>query len=215
MAAGKIEKKSGEFRVTEAEFGQVPLSQRGRTFFESDDTERLLESIGGEDTLSRLATVFYTKVFEDKHLKPFIFLDDGAEAHGRRLAMWIAEKMGGPPNWTLTRPNNARSRSHRSAWDSEKRSPEKRGSHFKLDDCRTWMRLMFWSAREVGLDEHEPFWNWYVKFIGHFIGIYEFTAPAYAPEDALWSASEENIREYQETLEFPELIGVHHAYRGY
>ena len=42
------------------------------------------------------------------------------------------------------------------------RPKEERGRRFKLPDCRTWMRLMFWSARECKLDQHEAFFDWQV-----------------------------------------------------
>jgi hypothetical protein len=38
---------------------------------------------------------------------------------------------------------------------------------------RVWMRVMFLSGREVGLDRHAAFWKWFVGFIKHFVGIYE------------------------------------------
>ena len=51
---------------------------------------------------------------------------------------------------------------HFAAWNSPKREPNKRGHPFKLDDCRVWMRLMFWSARDTGLDRHTAFFSWLV-----------------------------------------------------
>ena len=41
---------------------------------------------------------------------------------------------------------------------------------------------MFWSAREQGLLENENFAYWFVGFIGHFVKIYESTAPMFARE---------------------------------
>ena len=35
-----------------------------------------------------------------------------------------------------------RSSAHFAAWHSPKREPEKFGQHFKLDDCRVWMRCV-------------------------------------------------------------------------
>lgn len=70
------------------------------------------------------------------------------------------------------------------------------GQHFKLDDCRVWMRLHFWAARECGLAEHEPFWQWYADFLGHFIRIYERSAPQYVSDSQRWSADEANIQKY-------------------
>ena len=50
-----------------------------------------------------------------------------------------------------------RSSAHVAAWNSIHREAGKEGDHFKLDDSRIWMRLMFWSAREQGLFENENF----------------------------------------------------------
>lgn len=58
------------------------------------------------------------------------------------------------------------------------------------------MRLHFWAVREAGLSQHAPFWNWYLKFIGHFVRVYESKAPAYVAESAEWSASQSNVHEY-------------------
>eukprot|EP00755_Sulcionema_specki_P004752 Sspe_Gene.30890::Locus_15260_Transcript_1_1_Confidence_1.000_Length_857::g.30890::m.30890 len=105
--------------------------------------------------------------------------------------------MGGEgPVWTSSRPPDSRTRSHAKAWRCPKREAEKIGRRFKLDDCRTWMRLMFWSFRESGLARNAAFFNWYVQFIAHFIAIYEFSAPPYALADANWSANPENIDAY-------------------
>ena len=52
--------------------------------------------------------------------------------------------------------------------------------HFKLDDCRVWMRLHFWAAREAGLFEGEKaaFGDYYVRFIAHFVRVYEASVRA-------------------------------------
>ena len=56
---------------------------------------------------------------------------------------------------------------------------------------------MFWSAREIGLFESAPaFMDWYIRFISHFIRIYESSAPAYAMESAMWSSNPINIEHY-------------------
>lgn len=63
-----------------------------------------------------------------------------------------------------------------------------------LPDARVWMRLNFWSLRESGLWDRSPsFAQYYVKFIGHFISIYERTAPQFARESARWSTDPKNI----------------------
>eukprot|EP00287_Rhodomonas_sp_CCMP768_P004322 CAMPEP_0196736268 /NCGR_PEP_ID=MMETSP1091-20130531/14390_1 /TAXON_ID=302021 /ORGANISM="Rhodomonas sp., Strain CCMP768" /LENGTH=113 /DNA_ID=CAMNT_0042079977 /DNA_START=13 /DNA_END=356 /DNA_ORIENTATION=+ len=80
--------------------------------------------------------------------------------------------------------------------DEQQAAPAAEGEDFELDDCRVWMRLMFWSARQVGLDQHRPFFKWYVRFISHFIAVYERQAPAYAAVEAEWSADQRNIDKY-------------------
>ena len=87
---------------------------------------------------------------------------------------------------------------HSRAWNSPKRAALVRGQRFKLDDTRVWMRLMFLSGREIGLARHEPFWNWFIGFIRHFIAIYERGAPAYAQESADWSENPANVQKYNE-----------------
>ena len=45
---------------------------------------------------------------------------------------------------------------------SPKRDEGSFGEHFKLDDCRRWMRLHFWAARESGIFAHAGFADYYV-----------------------------------------------------
>merc|ERR1719465_150641 len=119
-----------------------------------------------------MTSKFYPKMFRDPHLSQFV--TDTTEPHPERLADWIAEKMSGAPLWSSKlgeRPRGVaydRSSAHYRAWHSPKRTEEAYGRHFKLDDSIVWMRLMFWSAREVGLDT-EPFFSWFVGFISHFV----------------------------------------------
>ena len=48
-----------------------------------------------------MCTRFYAHVFDDYQLDKFMFMDDGAEMHGKKLADWIIEKMGGEGTpWT-------------------------------------------------------------------------------------------------------------------
>ena len=44
--------------------------------------------------------------------------------------------------------------------------------------------------------KHEAFMEWYVDFIQHFIGIYEYRAPPYAKKDAKWSKDKKNMEQY-------------------
>ena len=159
-------------------------------------TAWILHNIGGSARLRAMATRFYDKAFRDSLLDTFI--EDHADPHGERLGNWVAEKMGGEGRvWSASRPGNARGVAHRRAWHSHKRPASSRGRRFKLDDCRVWMRLMFWAARDEGLHRHEPFWRWYVAFIGDFICVYEATAGRFAREDAAWSEDAANVEAYE------------------
>ncbi|KAH8071930.1 hypothetical protein JL721_3833 [Aureococcus anophagefferens] len=121
------------------------------------------------------------EAFADPQLDPFI--RDHGDPHGQRFANWIFEKMGGGP----------------------------------LDDCRVWMRLHFWAARETGIfDDHPAFAaragvrsssaardtlsiGHYVRLIGHFVSVYERTAPPFARESARWSADPAQVADYVAT----------------
>jgi len=176
----------------------VPIALVGRTHQTSEKAAKLLKDIGGGDRIRELCTRFYALAFEDKVLDSFMFLDDGAAAHGQRLADWIIQKMGGEGEpWTESGRLGQRQPSHHAAWTNSKRHPHLRGRHFELDDTRIWMRVMFWAVREVGLDQHKPFFKWYVRFIGHFISVYERSAPPYAPIEAEWAGSQANIDKYR------------------
>jgi hypothetical protein len=73
------------------------------------------------------------------------------------------------------------------------------GRHFTLDECRVWMRLHFWALRDSGLMDKSPtFAEYYVRFIGHFVAVYERTATQFARESFRWSANPSNIQQYLE-----------------
>ena len=189
----------------------IPLNVRGGTHYTSAATAALLADIGGGDRIREFVTRFYARAFLDVHIKPFFFKDDGATAHGQRLADWIIQKMGGEGEpWTDSGRLGMRQPSHHAAWNSDKRHPSVLGQHFKLDDCRIWMRLHFWAARECGLDVHAPFWEWYIEFIEHFIAVYERTAPRYAVRDAEWSANPINVSTYErEGWLMSDVVGIY------
>lgn len=178
---------------------RVPVLVRNGTFTTTTASAKLLARIGGGRAILAITDAFYAKAFKDSIVCPFV--EDKSEPHGERLALWIVEKMGGEGTpWTDSRPPDSRSRSHAKAWHSHKREPEVKGRRFKLHETRAWMRLMFWSAREQGLgpDSDAAFWNWYVGFIGHFIAVFERSAPPFAKADAEWSADPANIARYQQ-----------------
>jgi len=89
-----------------------------------------------------------------------------------------------------------RSSAHSAAWYSPKRPDNEVGRHFKLDECRVWMRLHFWAMRETIGDTSPAFTDYYVRFIGHFVNVYEGSAPTFARDSYRWSESQSNIDEY-------------------
>lgn len=191
----------------------VPLKLSGNTFEKSRQSELLLHRIGGGGVIHGLIQSFYEKMFVDSHLDQFVRSHD--DPHASRLANWIIEKMGGEGDlWTQERMERSRcpvsvqlptrgdhivhdrTTAHVAAWFSPKRSAKDVGEHFKLHDARTWMRLMFWSCREQGLFDDSVFESWFVRFIAHFVRVYERMGPYFARESARWSLNPQNIERY-------------------
>lgn len=177
----------------------------------TNETQRLLREIGGRDQLVKFTNLFYERSFEDAHIDQFI--RDHDEPHGERFASWISEKFGDTRMpWTRDRQRRKRcpfqsngykfdssidrSSAHYNAWHSPKRSPETFGQRFKLDDARVWMRLHFWAARDSGAFDHKGFMGYYIRFIGHFVSVYEGSAVQFTRESARWSENKNNIDRY-------------------
>jgi len=188
----------------------VPLNVVSFSHRPNAQTKRLLESVGGLAKLREFTATFYAYAFQDPRIDTFIREHD--DHHGERFASWIAEKFGDPTKpWSTERatrevcPFSAhgyrlrsahdRSSAHFAAWHSPKRSAADWGSHFGLEDCRVWMRLHFLAAREAGVLE-TAFGSYYVRFIAHFVSVYERTAPSFARDSARWSADPANVRAY-------------------
>ena len=122
-----------------------------------------------------------------------------------------------------------RSTAHFAGWHCPKREDIKVGDHFKLDDCRIWLRLHFWACRRAGLfpgsvsaaphdiqndlgnnDQKLPiisetvkinFQDWYCRFLGHFVRIYENSAPRFVHNELSWSSSIHNTKMYHVQIE--------------
>lgn len=191
----------------------VPLNIVNKRHHASADTRRLVQAVGGLRVLQRFTKSFYEKAFADAHVDKFI--RSHHDAHSERFAAFIAERMGEGTPWTderRSRPvtylrigreekkvSHDRTSAHFAAWHSPKREPHKWGQPFKLDDSRVWMRLHFWAARETGLFDSEAgraFMDYYTRFIGHFISVYDGKSPPFTRESARWSANPENIQRY-------------------
>ena len=71
------------------------------------------------------------------------------------------------------------------------------------------MRLHFWAARESGLlQDGSLFGDYYVRLIGHFVSVYERTAPPFARESARWSLDPVNIAAYVAAGKMPGIDSV-------
>jgi hypothetical protein len=195
--------------LTYSPYRFIPIEEK------SSRTMGLLQEIGGGQAILRMVDRFYQHMFEDQHLDQFVLNHN--DPHFLRLGNWIIEKMGGEGNvWSdelkvrsrcpvvvkLPMVGNHivhdRTSAHVAAWFCPKRSQEVLGNHFKLHDCRVWMRLMFWSARETHLFDNPTFESWYTRFIADYIPVYEQTAVSFVRESARWSLDSRNIESYLE-----------------
>lgn len=196
---------------TSKPFKFVPLRMNGRTHTVSRESQQLIRNEVSLQDLEKMTSLFYEKVFQDPVLDKFIRNQN--DPHGERFAKWIHQKLSGSHVWDddreqrdttpVTLANNIqhvvhdRSSAHAAAWYSPKRPEEDVGRHFQLDECRVWMRLHFWALRESGILEISPsFADYYVRFIGHFVRVYEATAQVFARDSYRWSADPKNIDRY-------------------
>jgi len=192
----------------------------------SEGTVAIMKNIALSD-LQKMTDLFYEKAFQDETLDKFIQSHD--DPHASRFAKWIHQKLAGSAVWdedrAARRRNNEgvtlangqsgfvvhdRSSAHVAAWHSPKRPRRESGRHFKLDEGRVWMRIHFWAMRESGMMEKSPaFVDYYVRFIGHFVRVYESKAPAFARDSFRWSISQKNIDRYiQDGRRMKDVIGL-------
>jgi hypothetical protein len=208
-------------------FRFVPLRLNGNSHAPSEKSVALLTEVGGVEGLQKMTERFYQKAFQDATLDTFI--RDHKDPHGRRFATWVHEKLGGPGRlWTKDRAERShesvevargqrvvvhdRTSAHVAAWNSPKRAPQDVGHRFELDESRVWMRLHFWALRDAGLHELSPsFTDYYVRFIGHFMRVYESTAPMFARDSFRWSANPQNIQTYLDNNKtMTDVLGLSH-----
>mmetsp|Transcript_17615 Transcript_17615/g.42878 ORF Transcript_17615/g.42878 Transcript_17615/m.42878 type:complete len:352 (+) Transcript_17615:168-1223(+) len=205
----------------------IPLRMGGRggTHLPSEGSRKLFDN--GEvtlDDLERMTSTFYDLAFQDKTIDKFIRSHD--DPHGPRFAKWIHQKLTGSQVWDIDRQSrdltphevaggrtavvHDRSSAHAAAWYSPKRPPSEVGRHFKLDECRVWMRLHFWAMRLSGIVEQSPSMaDYYVRFIGHFVSVYEGSATKFARESFRWSNNTNNISKYLEDgRQMNDILGV-------
>ena len=199
-------------RKSVSPFKFVPLKMggNGRTHVVSTASAALMEEVTLDD-LEKMTSLFYDKAFQDKTLDQFI--RSHGDPHASRFAKWIHQKLSGSTIWDQDRRTrdlrpvelaegyrhvvHDRSSAHAAAWYSPKRPEHDVGRHFQLDECRVWMRLHFWAMRESGIMTISPsFADYYVRFIAHFVNVYERTAPAFTRDSFRWSEDPENIKTY-------------------
>jgi hypothetical protein len=194
-------------------FQYIPLRMGGNggTHKPSEGSEALIENEVSLQDLKKMTNKFYEIAFQDETLDKLI--RSHSDPHGDRFAKFIHQKLTGSNVWDRDRKNrdltprpvaggrmavvHDRSSAHAAAWYSPKRPAKEVGRHFNLEECRVWMRLHFWAMRESGVVEQSPsFADYYVRFIGHFVAVYERKATMFARESFRWSANPKNIETY-------------------
>lgn len=178
------------------------------------------------DDLTRMTRIFYECAFQDDTLDRLI--RSHHDPHAERFAKWIHQKLSGSDLWDddrrtrdvtpVTVANERmvivrdRTSAHVAAWFSPKRPPDQVGRRFQLDECRVWMRLHFWALRQAGLVEKSPtFADYYVRFIGHFVAVYEKRATKFARESFRWSEDPNSTQAYMHGGRImKDVLGVGH-----
>jgi truncated hemoglobin YjbI len=132
------------------------------------DRPTLFDQAGGMPALEALTQRFYERVFDDPVLTP-LFRDPG-EPHAERLALWLAELLGGPPLHTEQRGGFA----------------VMKGAHAHLriseEQRRHWADHMFAAAEEVGLPE-----DFRRALMPHIEGGSTFARRVSFPPDERWA----------------------------
>ncbi|KAL3915315.1 MAG: hypothetical protein SGILL_005714 [Bacillariaceae sp.] len=199
--------------VGKCPFQYVPLRMGGNggTHKPSEGSRALIENEVSLEDLEKMTNTFYEWAFQDVTVDKFI--RSHSDPHGSRFAKWIHQKLTGSHVWDDDRRTrdmtphavaggrtavvHDRSSAHAAAWYSPKRPSNEVGRHFKLDECRVWMRLHFLAMRKSGVVDKSPsFADYYVRFIGHFVSVYEGSATKFARDSFRWSADPKNVETY-------------------
>jgi hemoglobin len=69
---------------------------------QDDDEPNIYVAVGGMETFRRLASDFYDRVDGDPVLRP-LFVEASLDGPKERLALFLGQFFGGPPNYSLTR----------------------------------------------------------------------------------------------------------------
>lgn len=225
---------SSKEKNEELPYQYVPLRMGGNggSHRPSEASRALIDYEVSLDDLKRMTHKFYEFAFQDETLDQFIH--SHSDPHGDRFAKWIHQKLTGSNIWDQDRRTrdlsphpvaggrsvvvHDRTTAHVAAWNSTKRPSTDVGRHFTLEECRVWMRLHFWAMRESGVVEQSPsFADYYVRFIGHFVAVYERSATIFARESFRWSSKPENIQKYiSNGRKMKDILGIpfHDALRA-
>jgi len=224
---GLIKESEGTEEALPYKYVPLCMGGNGGTHKPSKGSKALIEHEVSLKDLKSMTSKFYEYAFQDDTLDKFI--RSHSDPHGGRFAKWIHQKLTGSNIWDKDRRSrdltphkvaggrtavvHDRSSAHAAAWYSPKRPAREVGRHFTLDECRVWMRLHFWAMRESGVVEKSPsFADYYVRLIGHFVGVYEGTAPMFARESFRWSANPKNIDRYiKNGRKMKDVLGVKHS----
>eukprot|EP00986_Skeletonema_menzelii_P004869 scaffold1698_cov149-Skeletonema_menzelii.AAC.32 len=167
----------------------VPLKMggNGRTHTSTKASAALIHEIGGLPTLEQMTTHFYSNAFLDSTLDNFI--RSHGDPHAERFARWIHQKLTGSSVWDEERASRSSRPGILLLSMIVLRHMLLRGIHpsvlrKKLVGISSWMNA------------DPSFTDYYIRFIGHFINVYENTAPTFARDSARWSANPKNIQEY-------------------
>ena len=174
--------------IKELRFHKLGLS--GTSYAGNSESAELLQEIGGISSILKMTDMFYKKSFEDIHLDKFI--RSHKDPHFSRLGNWIVEKMD-PRQAVWTRERSTRDKCPVQLAGGHQHVVHDRSSAH----ARVWMRLMFLSAKETGLFALSPtFEDWYIRFIGHFMRVYEGLAPQFARDSARWCENTALVEQY-------------------
>lgn len=208
------------------DYRYVPLRMGGNggTHVPSEGSRALIEKEISLHDLLTMTNKFYEMAFQDYTLDKLI--RSHHDPHGSRFAKWIHQKLTGSDLWDQDRRTrdltpvevaggrtavvHDRTSAHAAAWYSPKRPQREVGRRFNLEECRVWMRLHFWAMRESGVVDKSPtFADYYVRFIGHFVAVYERSATRFARESFRWSADPANTDKYiQDGRKMKDVLGV-------
>jgi hypothetical protein len=206
----------------------IPLSMGGtdgRTHLVSEESRALIQREVTLHDLELVMNAFYDKAFQDHVLDKFI--RSHSDDHGRRFATWIYQNLSNVPVWDEHRQSRNKTpvaiaegsqhivvhdlaSAHVAARHSPKRPSSEMGRPFGLDECRVWMRLHFWALRESNVVHKSPsFVDYYVRFIAHFIGVYENTATLFARDSYRWSGNHHSTQQYRANGHYmPDIMGL-------